>query len=515
MSKDPHIANIFSAEEEDCLSLEQMTAYQESRLQGQEKHLVERHLLNCELCVMTFESMAEHGAESLAAGAEEVSERAWDRLQQGEKRKRRGAIFWIASAASVALLITVGYFTFRGPAVTGDQNPYAMNEPSAEELDKAANDIIKNTDPLVVDSFEPELFAGADGPKEEQKSQPTMPVETIMESGAKDKMSHTLTESKGAAKGGKGMDNGVAGVSPANRALGAGGEQRYDPNRMADVDGDPSPNDPRLLQAAPTPAPSGTTFTMDDGNFAKLNTESYTGGIASRDKALDNDSKDARDRSLVMEPLDSKKQPAKEEMKAEEGYAMDDFGDDLAGTIATDQLEMEDAEAVEISAEKSGKADRNYVMDERRNENAKPAAKSKTANAGADAPKAAMDAIATNAAPRQDAYSDGIDAYEQGNYREAAAQLRKATEATPGNLNAHLFAADAYLRISQPQAAMFHIERILASPGNSVYEEGEWYKALAYLQLKEARKAEKQLEVVIARNGKFREKAQAALNALK
>ena len=118
-------------------------------------------------------------------------------------------------------------------------------------------------------------------------------------------------------------------------------------------------------------------------------------------------------------------------------------------------------------------------------------------------------------APAANYYADGISQYEQGNYKDAASNLRKATEATPGNLQAHLYAADAYLRVSQPQAALFHIERILAVPGNSNLEAAEWYKALALLQLKEGRKAEKQLGIVIARNGKFKALAEEALKELK
>ena len=114
-SQDPHIANIFSAEEEDCLSLEQMTAYQQDKLAGQEKNRVERHLLNCELCAITIDSVIENGSESIANGAVEISDQAWDRVQARDNRQRRGAYFWIASAASIALLVMVGYFTFRGP----------------------------------------------------------------------------------------------------------------------------------------------------------------------------------------------------------------------------------------------------------------------------------------------------------------------------------------------------------------------------------------------------------------
>jgi hypothetical protein len=82
-------------------------------------------------------------------------------------------------------------------------------------------------------------------------------------------------------------------------------------------------------------------------------------------------------------------------------------------------------------------------------------------------------------------------------------------------LEAHIFAADAFLRISQPQAALFHIDRVLAVPGNSHIEDAEWYKALAFLQLKEGNKAKKQLEKVVSAGSKYKAQAEKALAELK
>jgi hypothetical protein len=501
MSKDPHIANIFSAEEEDCLSLEQMTAYQESRLQGQEKHLVERHLLNCELCAMTFESLGEHGAESLAAGAEEVTERAWDKIQEGEKRKRRGAIFWIVSAASVVLLVTVGYFSMQGP--------------SGKEMQDIAEGYMG--EPRTIDTSSQGLLADSETPEGETTNATSEgPHETILQPVEGPSAKSGIPENGMGAKGSiKRMDNGLAAAKSGKDAIHGGAVAA--PNNIAAEDGDFS-NDQKLAQ--PTPKPLTNTYsvmTNDPNRLGGLQMESLGDGMTSRDKNSD-DSKDYVSRSLGKEPaMTTKKEESKEFAEDDqEGYADTDLG---GGEYSGGKLDEMAEEETVVMAEKRANADRVTVADERRNEVAKGrSTKAKTFNAGADQPKAATEgavSITAPAAPRQDAYADGISAYEQGNYREAAAQLRKATEATPGNLNAHLFAADAYLRISQPQAALFHIERILATPGNSVYEDAEWYKALAYLQLKEAKKAQKQLETVIARNGKFKARAEAALNELK
>lgn len=465
MSKDPHIANIFSAEEEDCLSLEQMTAYQEDRLQGQEKHAVERHLLNCELCAMTLESLAENDAASIAAGAEEVSDRAWDRLQNRETRKRRGAIFWIASAASIALLITVGYFTFSGP--------------SDKEIGKAFSHAMDGT------------------PKLKPDSQPDHSIAMVEEPTFESADNGLLSEEPQRVPGDASPDpTEPSKVNGVNERL---GDTRSMQTGKEDLKGGTGMGELKRLEAAkPTPAPMAT------------------GGISPATELQQpialSDSRAKESPAKTVKSITSKeeKNSAKDEKKnlavAEEESSMDDFaGGDYDNEDAGKSNEQEDMLVDVVVAKSKRDNDKQAKVAER----SKNVSNQPTGNAGVTASSPAPMAPAANY------YADGISQYEQGNYKDAASNLRKATEATPGNLQAHLYAADAYLRVSQPQAALFHIERILAVPGNSNLETAEWYKALALLQLKEGRKAEKQLEAVIARNGKFKALAEEALKELK
>ncbi len=464
MSKDPHIANIFSAEEEDCLSLEQMTAYQEDRLQGQEKHAVERHLLNCELCAMTLESLAENDAASIAAGAEEVSDRAWDRLQNRESRKRRGAIFWIASAASIALLITVGYFTFSGP--------------SDKEIGKAFSHAMDGTPKLQPDSQPDNSIAMVEEPTFESADNGLLSEEPQRVPG--DASPDPTASSKS-----KGPDNGLADT----RNLQTGKDNLKGGSGVDEFK--------RLEAAKPTPAPVAT------GGVSPA-TELQQPIALSDSRAKESPAK------TVKPSYKEEKNAAKDEKKSvavtENESSMDDYaGGDLDNEDLGSSNKQEEmlTDVVVVSSKRDN--DKQAKTAER----SKNIATKPSANAGVTASAPAPMAPAANY------YADGISQYEQGNYKDAASNLRKATEATPGNLQAHLYAADAYLRVSQPQAALFHIERILAVPGNSNLEAAEWYKALALLQLKEGRKAEKQLGIVIARNGKFKALAEEALKELK
>ncbi|MEY3443954.1 MAG: hypothetical protein RLZZ519_2235 [Bacteroidota bacterium] len=464
MSKDPHIANIFSAEEEDCLSLEQMAAYQEGRLQGQEKHVVERHLLNCELCAMTIESLAENDVASIAAGAEEVSDRAWDRLQNRESRKRRGAIFWIASAASIALLITVGYFTFSGP--------------SDKEIGKAFSHAMEGTPKLMPDSQSSNSIA--------------MMEEPSLESGDKGLLGEETQRLPGDAS-----------PDPSEPVKSIVVEERLGDTRAMqagkdDLKGSTGMGEVKRLEA-PKASPAPTT----------------NGGLSPN-----NDLRQPIAYSESMAKPDPNK-AAKPMRKEEKGSAQDEK---KSVAVTEKESSMDDYAAGDFDNEDMGSTDEqqemlvDVVVAKSKRDNDKQAKTVERSKNTADKPTGNASVTASAPAPMAPAanyYADGISQYEQGNYKDAASNLRKATEATPGNLQAHLYAADAYLRVSQPQAALFHIERILAVPGNSNLETAEWYKALALLQLKEGRKAEKQLGIVIARNGKFKALAEEALKELK
>jgi hypothetical protein len=97
---------------------------------------------------------------------------------------------------------------------------------------------------------------------------------------------------------------------------------------------------------------------------------------------------------------------------------------------------------------------------------------------------------------------------------QAATYLRQASAASPSNLEAHLYAGISFLNINQPQAALFHLDRVLAVKGSSLQDDAAWYKALAHLKLNEGRKAESQLEDIVKKQGKHSAAAKAALEKL-
>jgi tetratricopeptide (TPR) repeat protein len=485
MRKDPHIANIFSAEEEDCLSLEQMTAYQQGQLAGQDKHLVERHLLNCELCAITLESIAEHGAAAIAEGAAEVTELAWDRVAQRERRKRRGAFFWIVSAASIALLVTVGYFTLRGPS------EIKINEALAEAMEQ--------TLPLETPSTMPDDNLAMSRSAEESNGLDVVPTDRQLESKAvvvqPSKTEPAPYRDQTAAK-----DKIATGKTMSGKdAVKGGGSSGKEEIKGGAIYGKESAKG-AVYAPMPTPTakPSMVTATPNAkaANDLRKENDDFAGAYAEKSISLSEAQTDAND------------------SKKDQFFALEDDDEALLDGVenrATENLAAKDSR---VSNAPSGKVKSAVTKTERRDKAKPTPTMAGTVSSKYQDPSASAPAN-SNGEMEEKSYDEGIIAYREGNYREAARALRQATELTPSNLEAHIYAADAFLRISQPQAALYHIDRVLAVPGNSHMQDAEWYKALAFLQLKEGNKAKKQLESVVARGGKYKAQAEKALLDLK
>jgi hypothetical protein len=112
-------------------------------------------------------------------------------------------------------------------------------------------------------------------------------------------------------------------------------------------------------------------------------------------------------------------------------------------------------------------------------------------------------------------FSSGMQAYRERKFLEASGLLRRAAAADANNLEAHLYAAVSFLNINQPQAALYHLDRVLDKSRGNLKEDAEWYKALAYLRLNEGRKATSLLQSIVKQNGKHAASARQALEELR
>jgi tetratricopeptide (TPR) repeat protein len=534
MSKTPHIKNIFSAEEEDCLSLEQMVAYRDGKLLAEEKHYAERHLLNCELCEMGYEGLLEENAAVVEAGAAAIADAAWSRVATQQKKRRRGAWVWISAAASVVLLIAVGLVVFKGP--------------SDETMEKVAQQYYKQpTAPPV---------AGADQGDAEQ------PKLADIDSAVSEQLADANSRENNTKESPQDLFAQLKENRPKNESM----------DEMAELED--------MEEASPSPVAGSGKIARNRDERTKTLEKSPTAdrNQAAKDGVL-NPSADAPSKNRNLKDVTSTvtgsdfasgdiRRPASTgfETKSESSDVSDDF-DDMGGEVAEEQEELVEMDAVDIVAQSSApKAEQtlstitlsdNKALDNRQASKDARKGKSKksdglTLSRSKDSDNSpvvrsqdktvelegAVAAEERKEAPlRQDlgnindaksdpafggkpgdkgkdAYSLGMESYRQGRFSESATFLREASAATPSNLQAHFYAAASFLNIDQPLAAQYHLDRILAIPGNSLYADAEWYMAITYLKLKDRAKAKSLLQKISRSNGKYSGQATEALKDL-
>ncbi|MEM7038573.1 MAG: hypothetical protein AAF570_16430, partial [Bacteroidota bacterium] len=531
MSENPHINRIFSAEEEECLTLGQMTAYEEGGLEGEEKHYVERHLLNCELCSMAFEGIAEENAAAVAAGVADITSRAWENVAEQHQGGRRGATRWIAIAASVVLLITVGFFALQ--TETPSQDTFAQRNERSEEGEAD--------------------MAGAERSPEEEKANDGVPTDAFnedkKEEGAKadanseDRfaMERPKTPSKDDVPLFKEMleaadkedppppPPGVALKDVAPADMNVEEVEVVEEEAAADlVAGVDMPITDGLDDAeAPNMAVTGAAKPNSSGNV-------MAGGGFDGDLDMAPESEDAddfagiaaneREESIQTETMTEKTMDAVE-ITAAVPKRMEEMSSVSATTISGDDM-MKTASGVSTRRkDRQGKKFGRKTKGLNRSKKKTATATNKTfADAGyknetkssKDADKGKPDVRSNNSgidkgdsqwlyesdkmvitdskddrmgdiptvekerAEEEEAapnfYRDGMDAYESGHYANSAALLRSAAAETPTNYNAHLHAAKSFLEIKQTSAAIYHLDFILKQPSNSLFPEAQYQK---------------------------------------
>lgn len=473
MADAPEIKHIFSAEDEDCLSLETMRAYTQGRLQPAARHGVERHLLNCELCSMAIEGIEGQPDAVIEAGATAISSAAWDRVQA--KQKRRGAFIWISAAASVILLVGIGWAFLRPPT---DEKMQAVFSEMIEET--------QADDTLLQDG----IAQNRPSPDEAPYMEP-MPAEVANESPtaatrqgdiqrkmAKDNVQYAPAPTAAPIKPGTLPTWGSSGPVSGKDAL-KGGTTASPRVFTAD----------EALEAPPVNSDFGAT--EDDAvAFEQEAQEEKTAVISSNHAAgvtID---------QMVIADKSKNKKLQEERRRADSKSAP--MGKAVAAAPKSPAKE---------EAEAKRDAD-GYLADA-------PMVESITLSSPASKPTIAMaDSVALGRASTGSAFDLGMDAYLRKDYPTAATQLRAAAAQTPSNLQAHLYAANAFLNIGQPEAAIFHLDRILAQAPNSYTEDAEWYKALAYLKMNDASAAKRQLNKVQDAGGKHSQKARKSLEKL-
>jgi tetratricopeptide (TPR) repeat protein len=458
---------------------------------------------------MAYEGVEEEDEALLRTGAAAIAGDAWERIGLQEKKRRRGAWIWISAAASIVLLVTVGLIFLRGPSdatmeqVAGQyyKQPVAPSLADKGDVDSAG--------------FKTDLDA-ADKPNREGFVADAQPVEDMEE--ASDDVHSEFRDHPMAEKEAKEESdfNSITAPDPASSKPGASkGITLADasaPNRQAQ-DGPKTLN--QALKNTPQPKAPADMRPVASGKDAV--------------KSAPIPATDMKSKSGDIVNIDSENE-FDDFVAASEDESLADVDGNAAAFEAPEIATTEVTSFKKLETQK---------IEPRKNNNRDPGRNKKTmssndqsldktvtlsrANQEAPAQQEQRDepgkasggaTVVTGSTTISDPYAEGMESYRRGQYAQSATLLRKASASSPANLQAHYYAAASFMNIDQPQAAIYHLDRILAVPGNSLYADAEWYKALAYLKLKDRKNAKSLLEKIAGGSGPHASEAKNALKDL-
>ena len=85
-----------------CLTLDELKAYHDNQLVGENKHMVEQHLVDCEMCSDSLEALSNYGIDKI----DQINKNVSQRLSDSSASKNRSLVLPIA--ASIAILLAAG-----------------------------------------------------------------------------------------------------------------------------------------------------------------------------------------------------------------------------------------------------------------------------------------------------------------------------------------------------------------------------------------------------------------------
>ncbi|MEQ9424968.1 MAG: TonB family protein [Cyclobacteriaceae bacterium] len=117
------------------LSTSQISGYINDDLKPSERHQIERHILDCELCAEALEGFELHGIsrEQITSDIHSLNERLTERVASGASKNNRWAIYGIA--ASLTLVLVSVIWIFQSDLLTSEQS-VADNKPTEVFMEK-------------------------------------------------------------------------------------------------------------------------------------------------------------------------------------------------------------------------------------------------------------------------------------------------------------------------------------------------------------------------------------------
>jgi tetratricopeptide (TPR) repeat protein len=523
MDDQKHIATLDAGE---CLSHAQLLAYHAGGLSPAESHHVERHLLDCELCSEALEGLEGVEPAQVEAAVADLQGRAWARVAEIEKRRRRGAWIWITSSAATVLLVVGLYFFSGGNEATVNSNTAFKKAFDSEPVPVPETAML---DSMVV-------LAESSAPDE---------VEFRNQNGSDFKV-------------GMGLEKTVFQSPIVNGTLVPDLDEANEVAKIENKNLEEVTDDYKLAQdqftlfnAKPAERKSNETskskvmfdFMKEDDRIAARE-EKKDGYFADRETedVLDDAPTDmAGDEMSVVEmdaEIKGEKTVADNRLAITGGMTPAADSVVVTGVLANDATvsqyttlgstttintspsstfswtPLSVAPAQDIVTIQSADKNRNVKS----KTSAAPATNNRSADNGFFAAGNISPGVETQEGLRDSAKVSQLalakSTHQQGNYRDALTQFEQIAKDDPANYEAKLYAGIDYLALGNPARALLCFNEVIALGNEVLKEDATWYKALTYLQVNDKAQATPLLQKLAAKPGRYQAKAVEALKSL-
>lgn len=111
----------------------------------------------------------------------------------------------------------------------------------------------------------------------------------------------------------------------------------------------------------------------------------------------------------------------------------------------------------------------------------------------------------------EDAFTEGLMAYNAGDYQKALGLLLKEDSATASLAQRYLLIANSYLSLDQPEKAIEWLDKIPATSSSNLIYNQQWYLAMAYLLLDKPDEAKNLLTDIAASTSIYASQAEELL----
>ncbi len=465
----------------DCLSEDMLLKYLSGQLSPAEKHGVEKHLIDCEMCSDAVEGLQTIADKKKISG---ITSELNTKIQNRVAKKEIKIIFLqqyrtqLALAASIALLVGLVWF-FKNQMSMKELDPASSEKIFADKFEpyKADKDANSTNNAPVTEA--PELNKSAEQIPAGTKGEPARFQNAVVKEDKKVVTKHAQVAEKLSQEVSK--SEGYYGIA-ANEKRGAvavPSEPKADVVRDEPLALDREEN--RAPEKAPALTPGKDSYGDAQTKAAPAPVTATATGVSANIQIAGKQGK-ANDNSVLKD----------EEQKQQNTEVMA-----FAEKAKSEKKRSKDKKSAEAPAAQPSQSSQSVATP--------PMDKA----GGAITQAVRADSVDRgNSAMGADDKDMAMQKYEQKNYAGATEDFEKTLTKDPNNYNALFYSAVSYMSTGQTDKAIINLNKVLAKKDGEFYDAAQWYLSLAYIKKNDTQNAKRNLSE-LQQNSRSRYQKQA------